>query len=231
MKKGIILSGGKGTRLQPATFAMNKHMVPILNKPMILYPLETLKSIGVTDILIVSGGNHLGAFADFLGDGGAYNVDITYKVQREAGGIAQALGLAENFANGEPVAVILGDNVFDNKSIHPVLGDRDVATIFLKYVKNARRFGVYSDGKIIEKPDITTPGYAVTGLYVYPPSVFDIIKTLRPSPRGELEVTDINNAYITTDKCNIKEITGFWSDAGTPESLAAVTKWAYETNY
>lgn len=228
--RGIILAGGKGTRLQPATFAMNKHMVPILNKPMILYPIETLKSLGITDIMLISGGNHIGAFAEFLGDGSEYGVNLTYRVQKEAGGIAQALGLAKNFANGEQVAVILGDNIFDNKQLSGNF-DKDLAYIFLKQVDHANRFGVYLDGKIIEKPKMVSAGLAVTGLYVYPPSVFDIIKELKPSDRGELEVTDINNAYILTDKCSVREIKGFWSDAGTPESLATVTKWAYEANY
>lgn len=228
--RGIILAGGKGTRLQPATFAMNKHMVPVLNKPMILYPIETLKTLGITDILLISGGGHIGMFAEFLGDGREYGVNLTYKVQTEAGGIAQALGLARDFAQGQQIAVILGDNIFDNKALSSNF-ESDLSYIFLKHVDDARRFGVYMDGKIVEKPDITTHGLAVTGLYVYPPSVFDIIPTLVPSARGELEVTDINNAYILTDKCVVREIKGFWSDAGTPSSLASVTKWAYENNY
>lgn len=228
--RGIILAGGKGTRLQPATFAMNKHMVPILNKPMVLYPIETLKSLGITDILLISGGGHIGMFAEFLGDGAEYGVKLTYKVQKEAGGIAQALGLAKDFAQGQQVAVILGDNIFDNRGLTPNFVP-DLAYIFLKHVDDARRFGVYMDNKIVEKPNITTPGLAVTGLYIYPPSVFDIIPTLVPSARGELEVTDINNAFILTDKCHIREIQGFWSDAGTPTSLAAVTKWVHENHY
>jgi len=228
--KGILLCGGKGTRLRPATYAMNKHLVPILNKPMVLYPLETLKTLGITDILLVSGGDHIGGFAEFLGDGSEYGVNLTYRVQKEAGGIAQALGLAKDFANGEQIAVILGDNVFDNEQLSPNF-EKDLAYIFLKHVDNASRFGVYMDGKIIEKPKVVSPGLAVTGLYVYPPSVFDIIPTLEPSGRGELEVTDINNAYLVTDKCSVREIKGFWSDAGTPESLAGVTEWAYAKYY
>lgn len=228
--KGIILAGGKGTRLRPATYAMNKHMVPILNKPMILYPLETLKSLGITDILLVSGGNHIGGFAEFLGDGSEYGVNLTYRVQKEAGGIAQALGLAKDFANGEQIAVILGDNIFDNEQLSSNF-EKDLAYIFLKHVENAGRFGVYMDYKIVEKPKVVSAGLAVTGLYIYPPSVFDIIPTLVPSGRGELEVTDINNAYLVTDKCSVREIKGFWSDAGTPESLAGVTTWAYGKYY
>jgi len=227
--RGIILAGGKGTRLQPATFAMNKHMVPVLNKPMILYPLETLKDLGVTDILIVSGGNHLGAFADFLGDGADYGVDLTYRVQREAGGIAEALGLAEDYASGEEVAVILGDNVFepgqfDEAKLELLDG---YAHIFIKKVPDASRFGVYDSGAIIEKPQGVKEGYAVTGLYVYPQDVFDVIRTLTPSARGELEITDVNNHYLKAGTCGVRYVDGFWSDAGTPESLAEVTAWAH----
>jgi glucose-1-phosphate thymidylyltransferase len=227
--KGILLCGGMGTRLRPATFAMNKHMVPILNKPMVLYPLETLKSLGITDILLVSGGNHIGSFAEFLGDGSEYGVTLTYRVQKEAGGIAQALGLAKDFAQGEQIAVILGDNVFENDFV-PFF-EKDVACLYLKYVHDAHRFGVFMDGKIVEKPATVAGGMAVTGLYIYPANVFDILPTLKPSGRGELEITDVNNAFISTDKCALREIKGFWSDAGTPESLATVTKWAYERNH
>ena len=218
-----------GTRLRPATLAMNKHMVPILNKPMVLYPLETLKSLGITDILLVTGGNHMGSFAEFLGDGSDFGVSLTYRVQKEAGGIAQALALAKDFANGEQIAVILGDNVFENDFV-PFF-EKDIAYIYLKYVRDANRFGVFQDGKIVEKPQTTAGGMAVTGLYIYPPNVFDILPTLKPSGRGELEITDVNNAFIITDKCAVREVKGFWSDAGTPESLANVTKWAYERNH
>ena len=231
--KGVILAGGKGTRLQPATFAMNKHMVPILNRPMILYPLETLKTLGCTDILIVSGGNHLGAFADFLGDGSAYQVSLTYRVQKEAGGIAEALGLARDFAAGERVAVILGDNVFDNAQFEKMSGDG--CALYVKKMPHPGRFGVLRKGRdgtsktIIEKPSDAEPGeLAVTGLYIYPAEVFNIIPTLVPSGRGELEITDVNNHFLThTAQTTVtNELTGFWSDAGTPESLAEVTAWA-----
>lgn len=223
--KGVILAGGKGTRLQPATFAMNKHMVPILNKPMILYPLETLKEMGCTDILLISGGNHLGSFADFLGDGSEYGVNLTYKVQKEAGGIAEALALAEDFVGTEHFAVILGDNIFDEieMSRFPV-----GAGIFVKKVEDANRFGVYSNGKIEEKPEGITEGLAVTGLYIYPPDVFRIVETLEPSDRGELEITDVNNYYLNRGMCHVYQHTGFWRDAGTPKSLAEVTKWVHE---
>lgn len=227
--RGIILAGGRGTRLQPATFAMNKHMVPILNKPMILYPINTLKSLGITDILLVSGGGHIGLFAEFLGDGSQYGVNLTYKVQMEAGGIAQALGLAKDFAGGKQVAVILGDNIFSNDITGNFKPDK--AYLYLKYVPDANRFGVYLDGKIIEKPKDISGGLAVTGLYIYPPEVFDIVPTLAPSKRGELEITDVNNAFIERGVCEVRQVKGFWSDAGTPDSLAVVTKWAHENNY
>jgi glucose-1-phosphate thymidylyltransferase len=213
--KGVILAGGKGTRLQPATFAMNKHMIPVLNKPMILYPLETLKS-------------HMGAFADFLGDGSNFGVQLTYRVQKEAGGIAQALNLAKDFAGDEQIAVILGDNIFENQFSQNFEPDR--AYIYLKYVAEATRFGVYMDGRIVEKPKIEGAALAVTGLYIYPPEVFDILPKLSPSGRGEYEITDVNNAFLDANKCLVRQIHGFWSDAGTPSSLAQVTKWAHETN-
>lgn len=235
--KGVILCGGKGTRLLPATKCLNKHLIPILNEPMVLYPLRTLISMGVEDILLVSGGNHLGGFIEFLGDGSEYGVNLTYKVQKEAGGIAQAISLAENFANGENIAVILGDNIFGSTT-KTFIEDRcdklHEAAILIKEIPNASRFGVLmgkgeKDYKIIEKPQGVTAGKAVTGLYFYSPSVFEVVKTLKPSARGELEVTNINNYYLQNDLCKILTLHDcFWSDAGTPESLAEVTKWAIE---
>ena len=242
--KGVILAGGSGTRLRPATFVQNKHLLNILNEPIILYPLRTLISLGITDILLISGGNHLGGFIEFLNDGYEYGVNITYKAQREAGGIAQAVGLAEDFAGNDSVTVILADNIFGDITQAFVGGafDRplsdDKAAILVKEVPDASRFGVlFGDGfrgenayKIIEKPKNITKGKAVTGLYVYPPSVFDVIKTLKPSARGELEITEINNHYLQNRKCRIYDLPHnvYWHDAGTPESLAEVTKWAIE---
>lgn len=231
--KGVILAGGKGTRLQPATFAMNKHMVPIVNRPMILYPLETLKSLGITDILIVSGGNHIGAFAEFLGDGSEYGVSLTYRVQKEAGGIAQALKLAEDFVGDQKVAVILGDNIFDfdGKYVAEVAGTvtPDQAHIFLKEVDDAFRFGVViekDDGyEIVEKPAGMGKGNAVTGLYIYPPDVFEVIDNLVPSGRGELEISDVNQFYLKDKRLIATQLAGFWSDAGTPESLVRTINW------
>jgi glucose-1-phosphate thymidylyltransferase len=233
--KGLILAGGKGTRLRPATLTVNKHMVSILNRPMILYPLETLKYAGITDIMIITGGDHIGSIAEFLGDGSEYGVELTYRIQKEAGGIAQALGLAKDFVGNNPVAVILGDNIFDYTTFPALLpqgvGDTD-ALLFLSLVSDASRFGVpeFKDGKIIgieEKPKVAKSNYAVTGFYIYPPNVFDIIPTLAPSIRGELELTDVNNWYVKNNRCKHHIHTGFWSDAGTRDSLKEVIDWAY----
>jgi glucose-1-phosphate thymidylyltransferase len=233
--KGLILAGGKGTRLQPATFVMNKHMVPILNRPMILYPLETLKFAGITEIMIVTGGEHIGPIAEFLGDGSAYGVNLTYRIQRDAGGIAQALGLAKDFVGTDAVTVILGDNIFDYTAfpatLPPGVGTTH-ALLFMAPVENPSRFGVpeFSEGKLIkieEKPKIPKSKFAVTGLYIYPPNVFDIIPTLKPSARGELELTDVNNWYVERALCEYHLHTGFWSDAGTRDSLKEVIDWIY----
>ncbi|OGG72686.1 spore coat protein [Candidatus Kaiserbacteria bacterium RIFCSPLOWO2_01_FULL_53_17] len=234
--KGLILAGGKGTRLQPVTYVVNKHMVPILNRPMILYPLETLKHLGATDIMIVSGGGHIGGIAEFLGDGSEYGVSLTYRVQKSAGGIAQALGLARDFVDGDSVAVVLGDNIFENAKL-PKLSKRagtDTAFLYFAHTKDPGRFGVpvfKSSGavaKIEEKPKKPKSHYAVTGLYIYPPNVFNIVSTLKPSARGELEITDVNNWYIKKGRCGHALFKGFWSDAGTRESLKQVIDWAYK---
>ena len=236
--KGLILAGGKGTRLLPATKVINKHMVPILNKPMIMYPLNTLKSIGITNIMIVSGGGHIGGIAEFLGDGADFGVNLTYRVQREAGGIGQALGLAKDFVGNDSVAVILGDNIFGDISYIKIpegVGTEGAYFLFSK-VKDSRRFGVpvfeKSTGlldliRIDEKPENPQNDFAVTGFYIYPPDVFSVVETLKPSARGEMEITDVNNFYINKKKCAYSFFDGFWSDSGTVESLMEVTNWAY----
>lgn len=232
--KGIILAGGKGTRLLPLTAITNKHLLPVYNKPMVLYPLETLKSLGINEILLVAGGEHIGAFADFLGDGSKYGVKLTYKVQQEAGGIAQALSLAEDFASGEEISVILGDNIFEHieKGTQIVSTvDKKQASLFIKKVLNPNRFGVpiFDAGKIVdieEKPKNPKSEFAVTGFYKYPVDVFEIIKTLKPSQRGELEITDVNRYYVRAGRCAVYEVSGFWSDAGTPDSLLSAAQWA-----
>lgn len=227
MIKGVILAGGEGTRLRPLTLVNNKHLLPVYDKPMITYPIETLKSFGINEILLVSGGNHIGGFADFLGDGSEYGVDITYKVQKRAGGIAQALSLAESYANKDGILVILGDNVFGTFRSNI---DVSKARLFLKEVDKPNRFGVARFGtdnsliNIEEKPIKAPSRFAVTGLYYYPNEVFSVIKTLRPSARGELEITDVNNYFI--DKgCDYDVINGFWSDAGTFESLLLASQF------
>ncbi len=212
--KGVILAGGTGTRLKPMTLVTNKHLLPVYDKPMILYPIETMKLLGVTDILIVSGGEHIGAFMEFLGDGADYGVSLTYRIQREAGGIAQALSLAEAFVEGEQFCVILGDNIFEYAPKVP--GGHGIV---LKEVENPQRFGVYVADRIIEKPKEFVSNLAVTGLYFYLPEIFSFIKELKPSERGELEITDVNNWCLEGGGMDVQTFDGFWSDAGTPESL------------
>jgi len=231
---GIILAGGRGTRLHPATKLMNKHLIPILNKPMILYPIQTLKALGISNILIISGGGHVGDFAEFLGDGSALGISLTYRVQTTAGGIAHALNLAEVFVGEHDCMVILGDNIFDNTKFKDINISEKGAVVFTKQMGDPRRFGVVSFGddgkikKIIEKPQNPDSDTAVIGLYKYPPSVFKIIRTLQPSKRGELEITDVNNHYIKSGEMSTVNFDGFWTDAGTPESLFEATKWAYQ---
>jgi len=215
---------------------MNKHMVPIVNRPMILYPLETLKYVGIKDIMIVTGGEHIGAIAEFLGDGSDYGVSLTYRVQKEAGGIAQALGLAKEFVGSDSVTVILGDNIFDNATLPDELPPGvgvDKALFFFAEMEDPSRFGVpILQGKkvlgIEEKPRVPKSKYAVTGFYVFPPDVFDIIPTLKPSWRQELELTDVNNWYINRDAYAYHIVSGFWSDAGTPDSLKEASDWAHD---
>ena len=233
MSKGIILAGGHGTRLRPLTLVTNKHLLPIYDKPMIMFPIETLKSLGIKDILIVSGGDRIGQFTELLGDGSRFDVEITYKVQEKAGGIADALGLGKNFVGNNSVTVILGDNIFDNKAIPTFPIEEGKAYMFVKEVKNPERFGVVSyteegyvgDPFIIEKPKVHVGNQAVVGLYIYPSDVFEFIPTMVPSARGEKEVTDINNFYLSQKRGVIKEIKGFWSDAGTFESLIESSNW------
>ncbi|MBD3248799.1 NTP transferase domain-containing protein [Candidatus Woesearchaeota archaeon] len=220
--KGIILAGGTGSRLAPLTKVTNKHLLPIYNKPMIYYPLQTLIEAGIKEILIISGPGHAGDFVNLLGSGKEFGIRLSYEIQDEAGGIAQALGLAEDFADEEDICVILGDNIFQDKI--EVDDFKEGARIFLKPVEDPKRFGVaeIKEEKVIgieEKPENPKSNLAVTGLYVYDNSVFNVIKTLKPSSRGELEITDVNNHYVKEEKMDAKKLKGFWSDAGTFESL------------
>jgi glucose-1-phosphate thymidylyltransferase len=216
--KGIILAGGTGSRLYPLTKVTNKHLLPVYDKPMIYYPLQTLLTAGIT--------GHAGHFLELLGSGTDFNARFTYEIQDEAGGIAQALGLAEDFADDEDVAVILGDNIFQDNVKDAVQSFNSGARIFLKPVPDATRFGVAEVDKdsgrvrcIEEKPDVPKSDHAVTGLYIYDNDVFEIIKTLKPSERGELEITDVNNEYIRQGAMGYSVLDGYWSDAGTFGSL------------
>jgi len=239
--KGVILAGGLGMRLRPCTLITNKHLLPVYDKPMICYPLDTLIKAGIKDILIVSGREHLGHICEFLGSGKEFGANFTYKVQDEAGGIAEALGLAEDFANGEKIVVILGDNIFEEniKNSLEVFENQNSykARIFLKLMdfESAKRFGIaLTDGDRVsyveEKPKTPKSGFAITGLYLFDSNVFKIIKNLKPSDRGELEITDTINEYVKKGLCTYEIIKGFWSDAGTFESLYKASKLIKERN-
>lgn len=225
--KGVVLAGGTGSRLMPLTKVTNKHLLPIGQKPMIYYPIEKLTSIGVEQILIVTGVEHMGDVVGLLGSGREFNCHFTYRVQDEAGGIAEALGLAENFAQGQPVAVILGDNIFRanlKDYADKFIAQKAGARVLLKQVESPQRFGVaeIADGKVInieEKPKKPKSDYIITGIYFYDATVFDIIRILKPSGRGELEISDVNSAYIAKKQLAYDILEGWWTDAGTFESL------------
>ncbi|MCX6820869.1 MAG: sugar phosphate nucleotidyltransferase [Candidatus Aenigmarchaeota archaeon] len=232
--RGVILAGGTGSRLHPCTHVTNKHLLPVYDKPMIFHPIETLKTLGVTDILIVTGGNSIGDFMQLLGSGENLGVKFTYKIQDKPMGIAHALLLAEDFSKGDKVVVVLGDNVFDNAKIPTFsAADNDKAVIFMKEVDDPERFGVATVdevGQVLgieEKPKQPKSNYAVTGLYVYPPDVYEFIRTLAPSARGELEITDVNNFYIKNGRMCAVKLDGFWSDAGTFPSLMRASNFLW----
>lgn len=237
--KGVILAGGLGTRLYPLTYATNKHLLPVYDRPMIFYPIQTLVNAGINEILIVVGGPHAGHFLSVLRNGKHLGVKhLEFAFQEKEGGIAEALLLADDFSDHKPVTVILGDNTTDTDISKPVKTFKDGALVFLKKFGNRdqlRRFGVpvfdkKDQAKIIrieEKPEEPKSSYSVTGLYIYDGKVFNYIKTNKPSKRGELEITDVNNRYIENDKLHWAELTGFWSDAGTFNSLFVSNKyWA-----
>jgi glucose-1-phosphate thymidylyltransferase len=226
--KGIILAGGHGSRLYPMTKIFNKSLLPVYDKPMIMYPLETLKQIGCEEIMIVSGREHSGQLMTQLGSGSDYGVALTYRVQESPGGIAQALGICKSFSGNDPIAVCLGDNIFEDE-INIDDYDGNGGYIFLKSVSDPERFGVAevageSVVNIIEKPSHPVSDLCVTGLYVYDSYVWNIIKQLEPSDRNELEITDVNNWYVKNGLMKFKRLNGFWSDAGTPDSLAQATQ-------
>jgi glucose-1-phosphate thymidylyltransferase len=226
--KGIVLAGGLGSRMYPLTKVTNKHLLPIYNKPMIYYPIETLVDAGIKEILVVTGGKNAGDFLRLLGNGKEFGLKhINYAYQEGEGGIAAALALAEFFADREPVCVILGDNIIED-SIAPYVENFKKqgggSRILLKEVQDPQRFGVATvEGnritKIEEKPQTPASNYAVTGIYMYDGDVFDIVKTLKPSARGELEITDVNNYYLRQGKLEYDILQGWWTDAGTFESL------------
>ena len=228
--KGIVLAGGTGSRLMPLTKVTNKHLLPVGRMPMIYYPIEKLTGAGVKEILIVTGTEHMGDMVSLLGSGKDFGCRFTYKVQDEAGGIAQALSLAENFTHGSLMAVILGDNIFEDP-LGPVAdafrAQGNGARILGKEVNDPERFGVAevigeNVISIEEKPARPKSRIAVTGIYFYDSAVFDIIRDCRPSSRGEMEITDVNNAYIARKAMRFDLMSGWWSDAGTFASLANV---------
>jgi glucose-1-phosphate thymidylyltransferase len=226
--KGVVLAGGTGSRLDPLTRVTNKHLLPVFNKPMIYYPIETLVNAGIHEILLVTGGKNAGEFLRLLGNGREFGLKhLNYTYQEGEGGIAAALGLAEYFAGGEPICVVLGDNIIETniydavKSFHSQKGG---AKILLKKVHDAQRFGVAEirGGNVVgieEKPKSPKSSFAVIGIYLYDATVFEKIRRLKPSGRGELEITDVNNFYIEEGKLTYSVLDGWWTDAGTFDSL------------
>ena len=235
--KGVILAGGLGSRLLPMTRVTNKHLLPVFDRPMIYFPIQQMVHAGITDIMVVTGGNHAGDFLKLLGNGKAFGLErIHYAYQEGEGGIAEALGLAESFADAEPVCVILGDNIFQ-EPIAPFVRDYDAigsgAMILLKSVPDPERFGVAEvEGervvRIVEKPSEPRTDLAVTGCYFFDSRVFEIIHGLEPSARGELEITDVNNRYIEWEAMAHRTLTGWWTDAGTIPSLHRASKMVAE---
>ena len=231
--KGVVLAGGLGTRLYPLTHATNKHLLPVFDKPMIFYPIQTLVNAGIRDILVVVGGPHAGDFIRVLQNGKEFGIDhLEYAYQTTGdGGIADALQLAEDFSDHEPITVILGDNCTDADISKEVKNFKDGALIFLKKVGDPHRFGIAEiDSKdktkvvsIVEKPKNPKGNLAVTGVYIYDSAVFRYISQIKPSARGQLEITDVNNIYIKEGALRWAALDGYWSDAGTFESL-------YQTN-
>jgi len=225
--KGVVLAGGTGSRLFPLTKVTNKHLLPVGKKPMILHPIDKLIKAGIKEIIIVTGVEHMGAVVTLLGSGKDYGCEFSYKVQDQAGGIAQALGLTESFCRGSKLCVILGDNIFEDdlsnfaQKFHE---QNRGAKVLLKKVSDPQRFGVpeLQGEKIVgiqEKPKNPKSSFAVTGIYFYDDQIFDVIKTLKPSRRGELEITDVNNFYIRQGTLTYDTFQGSWTDAGTFESL------------
>jgi len=232
--KGIILAGGTGSRLFPSTKVTNKHLIPVFDRPMIMYPIQTLKDSGISDILIITNSENAGDFLRLLGSGKEYGVNLTYKIQDGSGGIAQALGLAESFAGNDNIAVLLGDNIFESDFTTDVLNFKSGARIFIKHVEDPERFGVVEIGEagivrsIEEKPTLPKSNFAQTGLFLYDHKVFEYIHGLSPSERGEFEITDVNTLYLNENKLSASKVDGMWIDAGTHESLLEASILAQE---
>jgi glucose-1-phosphate thymidylyltransferase len=235
--RGIVLAGGKGTRLGDLTRVTNKHLLPVGPMPMVYHPLKKLTGAGLTDILLVSGTDHMGDFVELLGSGKDHGCSLTYRVQDEAGGIAQALGLAELFCQNSRCCVILGDNIFLDP-LGPLLEQAnqypDYAWVGLKQVEDPQRYGVAElNGvrvvSIEEKPARPKSDFAVVGIYIYPADVFSVIKTLKPSRRGELEITDVNRYYLEQNRLGYTPLEGYWTDAGTLDSLAFANQLVRES--
>jgi len=236
--KGVVLAGGLGTRLHPLTKVTNKHLLPVHNQPMIYYPIRTLINAGIDDIMIVTGGNSAGDFLKLLGNGRDFGLKhLSYAYQEGEGGIADALALVEHFADDNPICVVLGDNIIEGNvqsAADAYLQQGNGAKILLKKVHDPQRFGVPElDGdkvlRIEEKPKNPRSDYAVIGIYFYDATVFDVIKTLVPSGRGELEITDVNNHYIDRGEMTWNELEGWWTDAGTFESLLYASNMVAKT--
>ncbi len=236
--KGIVLAGGLGTRLNPLTKVTNKHLLPVYDKPMIYYPIQTLVNAGIRDIMVVTGGNNAGDFLCLLGDGREFGLKhVHYTYQEGHGGIAEALGLTRHFAEDDSICVVLGDNIIENNIVDAVKAfeqQQQGAKILLKEVSDPQRFGVpeLSGDRIVrieEKPAHPKSNYAVIGIYLYDSKVYDIVETLKPSGRGELEITDVNNAYIERGQMTYAVLDGWWTDAGTFESLLRANNLVAQT--
>ncbi len=236
--KGVILAGGLGSRLYPLTKVTNKHLLPVFDKPMIYYPIQTLLNAGIDDILIVTGGNNAGDFLKLLGNGKEFGLKhINYTYQEGEGGIAEALKLAEFFAAGEKICVVLGDNIIEKdirRAVNHFQKQKEGAKILLKEVPDPQRFGVpeLKEDQVVrieEKPENPKSQYAVIGIYLFDQEVFNIIKTLKPSHRGELEITDVNNRYIERGLMTWDILEGWWTDAGTFESLLRANQLVFQT--
>ena len=234
--RGVVLAGGKGTRLGELTKVTNKHLLPVGPFPMVYYPIKKLIGVGIRDVLLVSGTEHMGDFVELLGSGREHGCALTYRVQDEAGGIAHALGLAELFCTGAGCLVILGDNIFMDPLadlLKKATASPNNAWVALKRVHDPARYGVAElrGDRIIdieEKPNQPKSDYAVAGIYLYPPDVFNVVKGLRPSRRGELEITDVNRHYLEEGRLGYTTLEGYWTDAGTPDSLAVANQLVRE---